>query len=428
MHATLKHAPPAPPVRSRSNRTSKPTPFPSPQVAYHLALELLAESGLTVIATPYLLTFKHLDCARGAAAAFDAAVAELRAGGRAFRAPPGAPVVGVGHSNGALLHLLMGAALPGRNAAGNVLISFNNKCAAGRARLCAACCGLRAACCGLRAARRVSRAAGCGLRPSALPADGIRVPPAPAARTRPNPHPPRRVVADAIPIPGLLDSLRSAVNAGRGEGGAGAGAGAPPPPPAALLAGLAAALPPGVAVERRLVEAAGPAIEQLASVVGEVGDGASDFTPAPAESRALIRDGYAVPRSLLVRFEDDGIDESEEMAALLEGRGGEGGEGGDGAAAAGGRVPRVRLLRLPGSHITPCGADVDLGPAGAVGALADARAGSQADVRRMAAEVAAWVAAVAGEERAAGRGGGGGGGDAAAAAVGAIAGAPAAAS
>ena len=91
-----------------------------------MKLELLAEAGFTVIATPYRLTFKHLDCAAAAAAAFDAATAELRAGGRGYLAPKGAPVVGVGHSNGALLHLLIGAVAPG-HADANILVSYNNK-------------------------------------------------------------------------------------------------------------------------------------------------------------------------------------------------------------------------------------------------------------------------------------------------------------
>lgn len=89
-------------------------------------LELLANAGLTVVATPYRLTFKHLDCAAAVAADFTAALGELRATGRSYLAPPGAPVVGVGHSNGALLHLLVGAVAPG-HADANVLVSFNNK-------------------------------------------------------------------------------------------------------------------------------------------------------------------------------------------------------------------------------------------------------------------------------------------------------------
>lgn len=46
-------------------------------------------------------------------------------------APPSLPVFGVGHSAGALLHLLIGATADVPPTASNVLISFNNKCAAG---------------------------------------------------------------------------------------------------------------------------------------------------------------------------------------------------------------------------------------------------------------------------------------------------------
>ena len=53
-------------------------------------------------------------------------LAKLRAGPQAALAPAGLPVHGVGHSNGALLHLLIGSLYAPQNAS-NVLISFNNK-------------------------------------------------------------------------------------------------------------------------------------------------------------------------------------------------------------------------------------------------------------------------------------------------------------
>lgn len=42
-----------------------------------------------------------------------------------------------------------------------------------------------------------------------------------------------------------------------------------------------------------------------------------DFTPTPAESRTRVRESYCVPSTLLVKFDDDSIDESEEIAAIL---------------------------------------------------------------------------------------------------------------
>jgi hypothetical protein len=306
-------------------------------------------------------------------------------------------------------------------------------------------------------------------------------------------------VSDAVPIPGLLDGLRPTVQAARGAPAPGSGQAAA----AALLSSAAAALPPGVAVERRLVEAALPAVEQLGTVLDEVrrlvvacspspggygrfvgvaccranrppaashaptrpprrqvGDGVTEFTPTPSESRALIASAYRVPRTLLVRFEDDGIDETPEMAALLAGalsggsgseasgsEGSSGGEEGSGSSGGGawstgewsdtegaaasaaarvgpGPLPPVRELLLPGTHLTPCGADLDLGAVGGALGLARARESGQADVRRLVREVSAYALAAAGEAR---QGRGRGGGAAGAAAVAPAAGARAAA-
>lgn len=126
---------------------------------YPLLLTQLADAGYTCVATPFAVTFNHVACARDVHAAFLAAVAQLRAGRGAWAAPAGVPTHGMGHSNGALLHALIGAvclaetdagggssAGPGAAAAGaaaaavgaaggaaeagprasNVLLSFNN--------------------------------------------------------------------------------------------------------------------------------------------------------------------------------------------------------------------------------------------------------------------------------------------------------------
>ena len=58
---------------------------------------------------------------------FEAALAELRADRyQRWAVPQGLPVHGVGHSNGALLHLLIGCQQATPNTS-NVIISFNNK-------------------------------------------------------------------------------------------------------------------------------------------------------------------------------------------------------------------------------------------------------------------------------------------------------------
>lgn len=57
---------------------------------------------------------------------FERCVGELRASGQGFLVPEDRGVHGIGHSNGALLHLLIGATAAPPNAS-NVLLSFNNK-------------------------------------------------------------------------------------------------------------------------------------------------------------------------------------------------------------------------------------------------------------------------------------------------------------
>ena len=49
-----------------------------------------------------------------------------------------------------------------------------------------------------------------------------------------------------------------------------------------------------------------------------MGDGQAEFTPTPAEGRALIASGYRTPFTMLVRFENDAIDETPAVADVLQ--------------------------------------------------------------------------------------------------------------
>ena len=57
----------------------------------------------------------------------------------------------------------------------------------------------------------------------------------------------------------------------------------------------------------------------------QVGEGLTDFIPAPAESRRIIARSYCVPQTLLVRFADDGIDETNLIEPVLRRSNGTGG-------------------------------------------------------------------------------------------------------
>ena len=59
---------------------------------------------------------------------FNGCIDTLRRTGQGWLVPDDQPIHGIGHSNGALLHLLIGS-IYAPISASNVLISFNNKCA-----------------------------------------------------------------------------------------------------------------------------------------------------------------------------------------------------------------------------------------------------------------------------------------------------------
>ncbi|KAH7293130.1 hypothetical protein KP509_28G013200 [Ceratopteris richardii] len=93
----------------------------APQLTYRLFLELLAERGFLIIATPFASGFDHFRIADEVQFKFDRCM-------RAIRDDfiENLPVFGVGHSMGALMQLLIGARYAVQRA-GNVLMCFNNK-------------------------------------------------------------------------------------------------------------------------------------------------------------------------------------------------------------------------------------------------------------------------------------------------------------
>ncbi|KXZ42420.1 hypothetical protein GPECTOR_149g30 [Gonium pectorale] len=94
----------------------------APQMAYRLFLEALANRDILVVATPYSTSFDHLRIADEAQFKFDRAMRAL-----APQLPPvSLPTYGVGHSLGALIHLLISARYAVQRS-GNVLLSFNNR-------------------------------------------------------------------------------------------------------------------------------------------------------------------------------------------------------------------------------------------------------------------------------------------------------------
>ncbi|MGK7922830.1 MAG: DUF1350 family protein [Trichodesmium sp.] len=95
----------------------------APHVTYRWLLEMLANQGYAVIATPFVNTLDHLAMAKNVLSSFESCLHHLYTT-RVLR-KKSLPIYGIGHSMGCKLHLLIGS-LFSIQRAGNILVSFNN--------------------------------------------------------------------------------------------------------------------------------------------------------------------------------------------------------------------------------------------------------------------------------------------------------------
>nr|CAB3457141.1 unnamed protein product [Digitaria exilis] len=103
-----------------------------PEVTYGYLLELLAREGFLVVCVPYNVTFDHEAAARQVFdrfhACYDALLASgLPEAGLSALDIAELPLYSVGHSNGALLQLLVGSYFSERLPKANAIVSFNNR-------------------------------------------------------------------------------------------------------------------------------------------------------------------------------------------------------------------------------------------------------------------------------------------------------------
>uniref|UniRef100_M8AS91 Uncharacterized protein n=1 Tax=Aegilops tauschii TaxID=37682 RepID=M8AS91_AEGTA len=95
-------------------------------------LELLAQEGFLVVCVPYNVTFDHAAAAREVFERFHGCYDALRASGLPEAGLgaldiAGLPLYSVGHSNGALLQLLVGSYFSEKIPKANAIVSFNNR-------------------------------------------------------------------------------------------------------------------------------------------------------------------------------------------------------------------------------------------------------------------------------------------------------------
>ncbi|KAL3682966.1 hypothetical protein R1sor_000988 [Riccia sorocarpa] len=108
----------------------------SPDVTYGYFIELLAKEGYLIVATPYNVTFDHEQSALRIHEKFNNTLRTVRSSGFSMaglstQAASKLPVYSVGHSNGALMQVLIGSLCSdGQLPKANAIISFNNKPAA----------------------------------------------------------------------------------------------------------------------------------------------------------------------------------------------------------------------------------------------------------------------------------------------------------
>eukprot|EP01038_Epipyxis_sp_PR26KG_P010080 gene10080-13546_t len=96
----------------------------APHITYRYLLEKLSEQGYIIVATPYRLDMDYLRICDNILSKFDSIAIQL-----ASTYGP-LPVIGLGHSCGSLLQILITSLFPDTPRAANILISFNNQPAA----------------------------------------------------------------------------------------------------------------------------------------------------------------------------------------------------------------------------------------------------------------------------------------------------------
>ncbi|KAG0467737.1 hypothetical protein HPP92_019317 [Vanilla planifolia] len=104
----------------------------APELSYSLLIELLSKEGFLIVSVPYGVTFDHSAAAREVYERFHTCFDRLISSGvpdsdLTGSELDGLPLYSVGHSNGALLQMLVGSYFPDKIPKANVVISFNNK-------------------------------------------------------------------------------------------------------------------------------------------------------------------------------------------------------------------------------------------------------------------------------------------------------------
>lgn len=262
----------------------------APHVSYRYVLEKLANEGYLVVATPYQLSFDHVSTCDVVIERFER-IAPMLA--RQYGA---VPVVGVGHSCGALLQLLITSLFPDTPRAANCLISFNNKpvteavpffeelfaplFTALSAKNGTFPSSTEILSLGLELARATTE--------GKLPSDDLlqRIARAQAI------GPLQKLVPEELIIPGAVRDAFATLTS-----------------PSTTALSSAGVLP----YMNQIVGT----LQQIPLLIEEVAGGARDFCPPPQMVREAARRSYRARRTLILQYDNDSLDESDEIEDLL---------------------------------------------------------------------------------------------------------------
>jgi len=269
----------------------------APHLTYRYLLTGLAEKGFLVVATPYNLSFDYVQTCDMVLERFEKVAIPLAKEYGAL------PVVGIGHSCGALLHVLITCLFPDTPRLANALISFNNQKAQKAIPAFEE----------LVVPLSVSLMGEDGLIGGSpvLAADGGALGPGTALRQS-------------------LGRLRHNIEE-------------------VVEAYSASRMAPSVVRNEvvPLMKQVFSVVDQLPPLLQSISDGAREFAPTPDDTREVCRRMYRARRTLLVQFEDDSIDESENLMKVLQ------------ESRSIMRMKRplvkmdVRMETIKGTHITP---------------------------------------------------------------------------
>lgn len=296
----------------------------SPHIAYRYMLERLASKGYVVVATPYNLSFDYLLTCDDIIARFERIATPLA---RTYGA---LPVIGIGHSCGSLLQVLITSLFPDTPRAANALISYNNKPVSEAVPFFDE---FFAPFFTYVAARNeTSRSSGSdiirvGLDLASyavkgeLPTDDLLTK-AGKLLLVPTPLSPL-IQNNPIVLPVVLRNSYKVLSS--------------PATTAIANSGL-------VPIMTEVIQT----LQQIPLLIDEVADGAKDFIPPSAQVKAAARRSYRARRTLIIQYQDDPIDESLVVEELLQ-------TAGQIIQMKRPMIPiDVQLKTISGNHATPC--------------------------------------------------------------------------